>query len=107
MGGVAGPATDPRDEALHWAATARADRAELCAALADGSADVADVLARRHEPSVARVRLLTVLEAPAGARKVPTRQLLAELALDPVTPLGALDDATAAVVADRFPVLAP
>ena len=77
----------------------------------DGALDLlgqgAGVLARRHEPSVGRVRLLTVLEAPPGARKVPTRQQLAALGLDPVTPLGALDDATAAMVAERFPVLAP
>ncbi len=100
-------AADRHREALDWAATARAERAELCAALAEGSVDVAGVLTRRHEAAVGRVRLLTVLEAPAGARKVPTRHLLAELGLDPTMPLARLDDAAAAVVADRFPVLAP
>lgn len=104
-GAVTGP--DRHREALAWAARARSERAELCAALADGSIDVAGVLARRHEPGVGRVRLLTVLEAPAGARKVPTRHLLAELGLEPTTPLARLDEATASLVAGRFPVTAP
>ena len=105
--GLDGAAADRHREALEWAATARAERAGLCAALADGTVDVAGVLARRHEVAVGRVRLLTVLEAPSGARKVPTRHLLAELGLDPTTPLARLDEEAAAVVARWFPVLAP
>lgn len=80
-------------------------REQLLAALADGTVDLPEVLAARHEDhDWGEVKLLTVLEAFPGARKVATRRAMAEHGLGERLRVRDLDDDQVAVVLRTFPV---
>jgi hypothetical protein len=96
------PPDDAHARALAWAEHARSVRADLVEDLAAGRAVLADVVARRDEDLVGRIKLLVVLEALPGAGKVATRRRLAELGVDQDAPLATLDDAQVRVVLDAF-----
>jgi len=81
-----------REAALAWAADARAARSELVDALGTGRMTLDAVLSRAGaEPLVARIKVLTVLEALPGALKVGTRRRLDELSIGHATPIGVID----------------
>ena len=92
-----------RGAALDWAEAARSTRRQLHDELADGRVGVGAVLERaEHDELTAAVKLLFVLEALPGARKVDTRRRLAELGIDGGRRLGALDAGERAIVAAEF-----
>jgi hypothetical protein len=91
-------------DALAWAAHLRAVRDAVTTALATGEASLEEVLARRHDPAVAPIHLLTVLEALPGARKVDTRRRLTALGLPGRHAVGDLAEADLAVLAGAFPL---
>ncbi len=81
-----------REGALAWAAEARAVRGDVVDGLSNGQTTLDEVLVRAGtEPLVARIKVLTVLEALPGALKVGTRRRLDELGIGHATPLGNLD----------------
>jgi len=93
---VTGVATaDPpstHDDALAWAAAARARREELLAGLGSGELSLGEAFDRaRVDPLVGRVYLLVALEALPGAGKVATRRTLAGLGIEERTPLAEAD----------------
>jgi hypothetical protein len=105
-GSAAGPTLGDRarEDALAWAAHLRSVRSAVCSQLSAGSADLAEVMAARHDDAVGAVFLLGVLESLPGARKVDTRRRLAELGLSGAMPLAELDDAAVGLVVSNFPL---
>lgn len=94
-----------RSTVLERAAAWRERRDRMCAQLDDGRLTLQDVLAARHDdPPVGEVKLLTVLEALPGARKVATRRMLADLGLGERLRLREIDDELAARVLETFPL---
>lgn len=101
MSGVA------HEDALGWAASARSARDGLLEDLRAGRTDLRAALALAlDDPFVGYVRLLPVLEALPGARKVDTRRRLAELGIDGRTSLDALGPSVAATLLAAFPLSA-
>lgn len=98
-----------REAALEWAAECRARRAELERSLSEGGTTLGDALgpevAADHQLGL--VKLLVVLEALPGARKVLTRQRLAELEIDGARPVRDLTADERATVLANFPLDAP
>jgi hypothetical protein len=91
-----------RDQALEWAAAARAERAQLIDELTTGRLTLSGAFDRVHQDEhVASMRVLPVLEAVPGASKVATRRALAEIGVDERAPLIELD---AAAMVERFGV---
>ncbi len=94
--------------ALAWAASFRAYRAALCAALADGTQDLPALLgAVTDDAFLSETKLLTVLEALPGARKTDTRRTLEGLGVAPGTRLGALTDEQRSLLLATFPLDRP
>ncbi len=82
-------------------------RERLLAGLADGSMRLAEVLSARHDDDRGEVKLLAVLEALPGARKVATRRIMAELGLDERVRVNELDEEQSATVLATFPLQEP
>ncbi len=81
-----------RDGALAKAAEMRRVRAEVVAAVADGTVELRAVLDRStDEPMVADIKILTVLEEVEGVGKVRARRLLEAVGIDESTRMGRLD----------------
>ena len=91
--------------ALEWAAAARDRRAEVLDALSDGRTSLSEALELGTvDPLVGLVKVLVVLEALPGARKVDTRRTLTALGLDGRTPLDALDGPRRDLLVRTFPL---
>jgi hypothetical protein len=73
---------DRHDEVLAWAAAARARRQDVVADVGAGRIDLAAVLAARHDPLVAPIKLVVVVQAIPGVGKVLARRALARLQLE-------------------------
>lgn len=101
-------ATD-REAALAWAAECRGRRAELERSLAEGGTSLADALGAdvSADHQLGLVKLLVVLEALPGARKVKTRQRLVELGIDGARSVRDLTTEERATVLSHFPLEAP
>jgi len=93
-----------RTTALARVAEQRARREQLVAALADGSLGLDEVISARQEDRWGDVKLLTVLEAVPGARKVGTRRAMAEHGLGERIRLRDVDDEQAEILLEVFPV---
>jgi hypothetical protein len=78
-----------RRAALAWAATCRDRWSALEAALGAGEVDLAGALGpgTTEDHQLGLVKVLVVLEALPGARKVDTRRALAGLGVDETTPV--------------------
>jgi hypothetical protein len=88
-----------RDRALEWAGSVRSKRSEVVAALGAGDLSLAELFEQIDADSeIGHIRLLTVLEAFPGARKIDTRRRLAEHALDGTTQLSDIDRAAVLAV---------
>lgn len=95
-----------RTIALARAEEFRTQRDCLLAGLADGSVGLAEVLSARHDvDNWGEVKLLAVLEALPGARKVATRRAMTALGLRERTRVRELDDEQAAIVLLSFPAV--
>lgn len=70
---------EQRREALAKAAVARKKRAELKDQLKTGRLGLRDILARREDETVAKMRVSSVLEALPGVGKVRARKLMERL----------------------------
>jgi hypothetical protein len=82
------------DEALAWAADARATRDDVVDGLASGDLDLGTVLERAgRDPLVGRIHAVTVLESLPGWGKVACRRALAGAGIDETDPIGGLDAA--------------
>jgi hypothetical protein len=91
--------------AFEWAEQARETRRLMREDLQAARTDLDAVLASATtDPMVGQVRLLWALESLPGARKTDTRRRLAELDLDPATPLEALDADQRATLLAEFPM---
>lgn len=96
-----------RATALARAEEFRSQRERLLAGLADGSMQLAEVLSARCDDDRGEVKLLAVLEALPGARKVATRRAMAELGLDERVRVSQLDEEHTATVLATFPLQGP
>ena len=70
---------EQRREALAKAAIARKKRAELKDQLKTGRLRLGDILARREDDTVAKMRVSSVLESLPGVGKVRARKLMERL----------------------------
>lgn len=95
-----------RRAALDWAASVRQARTDLREDLGSGRVQLPDVLEQPGD-LVAGVTVQYTLESLPGARKVDTRRRLAELGLDPATPLGDLAPEVRSVLVATFPLERP
>jgi hypothetical protein len=93
-----------RASALAWAAAFRERRAQLRAALNDGSSSLDELFARAAHSDDGAVKLLFVLESLPGAAKVATRRHLALLGIDDATPLDALTAQERDAILRDFPL---
>ncbi len=97
MGGA-----DALSAAISWAGHLRAVRSTVCESLQSSSETLEGVLARREDPAVGAVHLLTVLESLPGARKIDTRRSLAQAGLVERTSIGSLSAQDVDSVLRRF-----
>lgn len=70
---------EQRREALAKAAVARKKRAELKDQLKNGRLRLSDILARREDDTVAKMKVSSVLESMPGVGKVRARKLMERL----------------------------
>ena len=70
---------EQRRDALAKAAVARKKRAELKDQLKNGRLRLSDILARREDDTVAKMRVSSVLESMPGVGKVRARKLMERL----------------------------
>lgn len=95
-----------REAALEWAAECRRRRSDLLRTIGDGELGLPDALGAEvaGDHQLGLVKLLSVLEALPGARKVDTRQRLAELRVDGTRSIRDLTDEERATVLSHFPL---
>lgn len=92
-----------RAAAMAAAAEVRKVRAEVLDGLAAGDTTLPDVLdMARSDDTVAAIKVVKVVEARPGARKVTSRQRLAALGIDQAARIGELDDGERAALVDAF-----
>lgn len=89
-----------RETVLAWAEAARVRRDEVVAAVAEGRADLAAVLAGRDDPLVGPIKLVVVVQAAPGVGKVLARRALARHGLEDRRLADLSDAAAAALLAD-------
>lgn len=96
-----------RAAALDWVADVLAVRAALLDAVGEGRVDLAGLFDdAARDPLEGEVKLLSVLEALPGARKIDTRRALAALGVDGRTHIGALSSDQIRVIVESFPLAA-